>query len=209
MSPRLPKEVVAAIELAINIAQSRGVRPDMESIASIFSTTYKSVTLIRKRINTISSTGIDPRKKGGPKPLGGADPDEIERCIREVTAKDEETDLNSIGVVVKERFGVELGRSTVSRFINARNIPFKGGRGGPKGKGGSGRGRAGSRRKPASVERQPTGLLPEVTAAEDGTMYTSPYTPSMVAQNDANLASVYGQHAQNGAAHAPYSQGRQ
>jgi hypothetical protein len=47
MAPRLPKEVAVAIELAINIAHSKGKRPDLEVIAAIFDTTYKSVRQIR------------------------------------------------------------------------------------------------------------------------------------------------------------------
>jgi hypothetical protein len=62
MAPRLPKEVGVAIELAIKIAHSKGKRPDLENIALIFDTTYQSVSQIRRRINTIAITGIDPRK---------------------------------------------------------------------------------------------------------------------------------------------------
>jgi transposase len=208
MSPRLPKEVVAAIELAINIAQARGLRPDLEGIATIFNTTYKSVTLIRRRINTIASTGIDPRKKAGPKPLGGVDQDEIERCIRELTARNEEVDLNGIARVVKERFGIEMGRSTVSRFIKARSIPFIGGKGGPKGNGGTGRGRKpGPRRRPQPVlvDQEAAGTLSQLAAAPDSSNYSSPYTESIAAQNAVELPRTYSRPPQNPAVYGPYS----
>ena len=69
MAPQIPKEVVVAIELAINIAHSQGKRPDLKAIAAIFNTTYQSVRHIHVHIRTITTTGNYPKKKPGPKVL--------------------------------------------------------------------------------------------------------------------------------------------
>jgi transposase len=120
VAPRLPKEVPAAIELAINVAHSKGKRPNLENITAIFDTTYKSVRHIRRRINITAATGIDPRKKPGPKTFGGTNPDDIEQYIREVLERNAELDQRAISNILKEKFGVDIGRTTISRFIKAR-----------------------------------------------------------------------------------------
>ena len=88
--------------------------------------------------------------------------------------------------VVKERAGVELGTTTASMFIKAKGIPFIGGKCEPKGNGG--RGKAGPRgpRRPreetGGVERKRPGTIHERTGAEDRTMYSSPYAPTMLGE---------------------------
>jgi transposase len=204
MAPRLPKEVGAAIELAIKIAHSKGKRPDLENIALIFDTTYQSVSQIRRRINTIAITGIDPRKKPGPKALGGADKDEIERCIRQMTESNPEVELKEISKVIQERFGTAVHTTILSRFIKARNIPFIGGKGGLKKQGDRGSGKNGSGSQPVVVEREH--LISQGTSgAEDRTIYNSPYAPTMSQQNADNLLSIYGRPGQDHVAYGPYS----
>jgi hypothetical protein len=84
------------------------------------------------------------------------DLDVIERCIKEVTEREREVDLNGVSRTVRENLGVEMRRSTVSRFIKVRGIPFLGEKGGPKGNGGTGRGsgRPGTRLKAVAVGRR-------------------------------------------------------
>jgi transposase len=204
MAPRLPKEVGAALELAIKITHSKGKRPDLENIALIFDTTYQSVSQIRRRINTIAVTGIDPRKKPGPKALGGADKDEVERCIRGMTETNPQVELKEISRVIEERFGTAVHYTNLSRFIKARNIPFIGGKGGPKKQVGRGSSKNGSSSHPRVAERQH--LISEGTSgAEDRTIYNSPYAPTMVEQNADNLGSIYGGPGQDHVAYGPYS----
>ncbi len=203
-APRLPKEVGAAIELAIKIAHAKGKRPDLENIAFIFDTTYQSVSQIRRRINTIAITGIDPRKKPGPKALGGADKDEIEWCIRQMTERNPEVELKEISRVIQERFGMAVHTTILSRFIKARNIPFVGGKGGPKKQGGRGSGENGSSSQSVVVEREH--LISEgPSGAEDSTIYNSPYASTMSQQNADNLVSIYGPPGQDHVAYGPYS----
>jgi len=101
MASRLLKEVAAAIELAINITQSKGKRPDLENIAAILDTTYQSVHHIRQRINITAATGIDPRKKSGPKIFDGTNLDDIEQCIREILERNAELDQKAISNILK------------------------------------------------------------------------------------------------------------
>jgi transposase len=209
MAPQLPKEVVAAIELAINTAHSQGKRPDLKAIAAIFNTTYESVRFINCRIRTINTTGTYVKKKPGPKALRGADQEEIERSVREVVASNVEMELKEVVRAVKERTGVELGTTTMSRFIKARGIPFIGGKGGPKGNGGRGRPGSKGRRKPGpeaeSVERQQAGTISEGLGAENRTTYSSPYASTLSDQNAVDLLRIYGRPEQDYAAYGAYS----
>jgi hypothetical protein len=102
--------------------------------------------------------------------------------------------------VAKEIVGVEMGSSTVSRFIKKRGIPFIGGKGGPKGNGatGRGRGRPGRRLKPVSMKKGVSGI-------ERGTVCSSPYAPLIPDQNTSHLSRTCSQPGQDPTAHGPYS----
>ncbi|KAH8786563.1 hypothetical protein BGZ57DRAFT_924739 [Hyaloscypha finlandica] len=177
MAPQLPKEVVAAIELAINTAHSQGKRPDLKAIAAIFNTTYESVRFINCRIRTINTTGTYIKKKPGPKALRGADQEEIERSVRDVVASNAEMELKEVVRAVKERTGVELGTTTMSRFIKARE----------------------------SVERQQAGTISEGLGAENRTTYSSPYASTLSDQNAVDLLRIYGRPEPDYAAYGAYS----
>ena len=106
--------------------------------------------------------------------------------------------------MIEERFGTAVHYTNLSRFIKARNIPFIGGKGGPKKQVGRGSSKNGSSSHPRVAERQH--LISEGTSgAEDRTIYNSPYAPTMVEQNADNLGSIYGGPGQDHVAYGPYS----
>ncbi|PMD41527.1 hypothetical protein L207DRAFT_528140 [Hyaloscypha variabilis F] len=214
MAPQLPKEVVSAIEVAINIAYSQNKRPDLKGIAAIFNTSYEAVRYINCRIRTIITTGTYPKKKPGPKLLRGANQEEIEQCVRQIVEQKPEVQLKEIVSVVKERLDVELGTTTMSRFIKAKGIPFIGGQGGPprnpyskrnikktlamSAAGGS---ESSGSRGAGSVEGEQ-----DENRDENRPMYCSPYAPAISDQNAANLLSIYGRPGQDYVAYgSPYS----
>ncbi|KUJ08521.1 uncharacterized protein LY89DRAFT_332556 [Mollisia scopiformis] len=100
----LPKSVVPAIETIIHVAH-QGKAPDMVAIAAIFTTTYKWVTQIRRRLQEFESTGIDDRKRPGPKYL--------------------QMDLKAVARAIEGRYGFSFGLSTISRSMKNNGIPPK------------------------------------------------------------------------------------
>lgn len=125
MARTLPKPVVEAIELAINIAHQQGKAPDLIKIAEIFNTTYESVGRIRRRIVRFARTGIDERKKAGPKPLKGQNEDEVAQFVRDLLAQRPELGQKAVSDCCLEKFGVRIGQSTISRLMKGRGIPHK------------------------------------------------------------------------------------
>ena len=211
MGRGLPKEVVAAIELAINIANSQNKHPDLKGIAAIFNASYEGVRYINCRIRTINETGSYPMKKPGPKLLRGANQEEIEQCVREIVERDPETQMKEIVHVLKEKLDVKLSTTTMSRFIKKKGIPLIGARGGPPrnpfskrnikktmARIASGKIENLGQRGPGSVDSQQCGNGEGIRP-----MYSSPYAP--VDQNAANLLSIYGRPEQELVAYDPYS----
>jgi transposase len=125
MAKTLPKPVVAAIELAIHTAHNNGKHPDLEAIAAIFNTTYKSVCCIRKRLLNFARTGIDPRKRPGPKPLKGQNDTQVATFIRNLLERRPDFDQKKISQACEEEFGVKIGQSTISRLMKRNGIPHK------------------------------------------------------------------------------------
>lgn len=125
MAKTLPKEVVTAIELAIQIAHAKGKIPDLVAIAAIYDTTYESCSRIRRRLVKFERTGIDDRKKAGPKPLKGMDGAQVASFIRKLLDSRPDLDQKGISACLLQEFGVVLGQSTVSRLMKANGIPHK------------------------------------------------------------------------------------
>lgn len=210
MSPHLPKEVVAAIELAVNIAHSQNKKADLKSIAAIFNTSYESVRFINKRVKTTLVTGVDPRKRPGPRRWKGANVDEIDQCIREAVGANPEIEQRAIKKLVEEKFGLETNPSSISRFIKAKNIPWIGGQGGPKNHGGRGEKKGPPPpTQPVSLEGTAPGTFSESTGAENKTLYSSPYgqqlAPPPIDETAIDLLRIYGGSGQSHVAFGPYS----
>jgi transposase len=125
MAKTLPKPVVAAIELAIHTAHNNGKHPDLEAIAAIFNTTYKSVCCIRKRLVNFARTGIDPRKRPGPKLLKGQNDTQVATFVRNLLEMRPDFDQKKISHACEEEFGVKIGQSTISRLMKRNGIPHK------------------------------------------------------------------------------------
>ncbi|KAE8449231.1 hypothetical protein EG329_008398 [Mollisiaceae sp. DMI_Dod_QoI] len=125
MAPTLPKPVVAAIETAIQIAHNQGKAPDMVTIATIFNTTYESVARIHRRLRKFEATGIDDRKRPGPKPLQNQDERDIARFIRGLLEERPELDQKTVGKEIEGKYGTSFGRSTISRLMKKNGIPHK------------------------------------------------------------------------------------
>jgi len=125
MARTLPKPTVAAIETAIQIAHERGKPPDMVAIAAIFDTTYESVSRIRRRMIRFERTGVDDRKKPGPRPLKNQDESQVADAIRVLLDQRPELDQKGVCEVLLEQFGVQFGQSTISRLMKNKGIPHK------------------------------------------------------------------------------------
>lgn len=97
----------------------------MISIASIFNTTYESVSRIRQRLRRFELTGIDDRKKPGPKPLQAENEAEIAKFVRVLLEEHPEMDQKAVGKEVAARFRKSFGQSTVSRLMKNNGIPHK------------------------------------------------------------------------------------
>jgi transposase len=206
MGRALPKEVVAAIELAINIAYSQNKRPDLKGIAAIFNASYEAARYINCRIRTINATGSYPKKKPGPKLLHGANQEEIEQCVREIVERDPEVQMKEILRVLKEKLDVELSTTTVSRFIKRKGIPLIG----------AGVGNRNIKKTMAMIAAEESEHLGQPGPGfvdseqqrnldEDRPMYNSPYAPTISDQNAANQLSIYGPPGQDLVAYGPYS----
>ncbi len=125
MARTLPKATGAAIETALQIAHNRGKPADMVTIAAIFDTTYESVSRIRRRMVRFQQTGIDDRKKPGPRPLKDQDESQVADAIRVLLNERPELDQKGISEVLFGQFGVHFGQSTISRLMKNKGIPHK------------------------------------------------------------------------------------
>ena len=89
MAPILPKPTVAAIELALKLAEDNNQKPNFEAIAAIFFTSYATVYRIRRHNKQRAETGIDDRKRSGQKPTIKS-PEEEEQVAPEHQGLDRE-----------------------------------------------------------------------------------------------------------------------
>ncbi|PVH87472.1 hypothetical protein DL98DRAFT_509732 [Cadophora sp. DSE1049] len=125
MARTLPKPTVAAIETAIQIAHAQNKAPNMTAIAAIFSTTYETVTRIRRRLMKFERTGIDERKRSGPKYLKSQNEETVVNTIRLFVEAHPGTDQKAVCDKLEESFGVRYSQSTVSRLMKVKGIPHK------------------------------------------------------------------------------------
>ncbi|ESZ89871.1 hypothetical protein SBOR_9740 [Sclerotinia borealis F-4128] len=126
MAPPLPKDVVRAIEVAIECAWEASKTIDLKSIAHIFNTTPTTVIRIRKRLEKIRDTGVDERgKKQGPKFRYGEKEDEIKEWLTKLCEDHPEMKQAGITRLMEEKWGIKYGQSTVCRLIRIWKIPHR------------------------------------------------------------------------------------
>lgn len=125
MARTLPKPTVSAIETALQIAHAQEKTPDMQAIATIFSTTYETVTRIRRRLLRFEATGIDERKRSGPKYLKSQNEEAVTKTIRTFVEANPGVDQKTVGDRLEKDFGVTFSQSTISRLMKVKGIPHK------------------------------------------------------------------------------------
>jgi len=107
------------------MAHTQNKAPDMTAIASISSTIYESATRIRRRLIKFERTGIDERKRSGPKYLKSQNEDAVINTIRLFDETNPGTDQKAICDKLEERFGLRYSQSTVSMLMKIKRIPHK------------------------------------------------------------------------------------
>ncbi|KAG4433555.1 hypothetical protein IFR05_010951 [Cadophora sp. M221] len=125
MAKTLPKPTVAAIETAIQIAHDQNKRPDMVAMATIFCTSYVTICRIRTRMLRFQRTGIDERKRSGPKYLKNQDEEAITNRIRTFVETNPGVNQETVADKLLEEFGVSYSLSTISRVMKVKGIPHK------------------------------------------------------------------------------------
>ncbi|KAK0119865.1 hypothetical protein ONS95_011295 [Cadophora gregata] len=125
MARTLPKPTVAAIETAIQIAQAQNKAPNIPAIAAVFFTTYETVSRIRRRLLRFEFTGVDERKRSGPKYLKSQNEEAVVNTIRLFVEAHPGTDQKAVCYKLEEVFGVRYSQSTVSNLMKVRGIPHK------------------------------------------------------------------------------------
>lgn len=127
MAPVLPKPTVTAIELALQLADDNNQKPNFEAIASIFFTTYTTVTRIRRRNKKRAETGIDERKRAGPKPTIKTPEEEAQIALSIKALIEREPNYNQADISewAERELGVKLSQGSWSRFMKRNAVPHK------------------------------------------------------------------------------------
>ncbi|KAF4635421.1 hypothetical protein G7Y89_g2677 [Cudoniella acicularis] len=126
MAPPLPKKVVEAIELAIDIAHKNNKIPNMNAIAESFNTTYSTVTYIRRRVLKIQKMSFDYRQPSDPKPLKNQD--KIAEAIRDLLQRRPEFDQTQVHEYICAVFGIKCAHqlfqtlSKITKFLTNGRI---------------------------------------------------------------------------------------
>merc|ERR1712144_35674 len=102
----------------------------MGSLVSLASRTYKSSLWCepsrnRRRLIKFERTGIDERKRSGPKYLKSQNEDAVINTIRLFDETNPGTDQKAICDKLEERFGLRYSQSTVSMLMKIKRIPHK------------------------------------------------------------------------------------
>jgi len=123
MAPTLPKEVVAAIEVALARNREANRHPDMYAVAEVFNCSYQTVRHIKLRVETFLQTGVDDRKKSGRKPKFNELL--VIQEMRALLARQQGLDQSAVSDYLFETFGVRYTKSAISRMYTKYQIPHK------------------------------------------------------------------------------------
>lgn len=122
----LPREVVAAIETAVQINDGVLESAYIHSLAKIYKTSPQAVVWNMKRYNK-EQAGCDDRKKGG-RPVA-MDKEKAAEYLRDLIAETHRTGswikMDEVAVKVSQEFGLQVSYSWASRVMKKYGIPHK------------------------------------------------------------------------------------
>ncbi|PMD16792.1 hypothetical protein NA56DRAFT_649094 [Hyaloscypha hepaticicola] len=122
MSPHLPREVIAAIETAVEVNNGVLESAYIHSLAKIYKTSPQAVVWNMKRYNKVKA-GCDDRKKTGRHAV--MDKDKASEFVRELLAEKRDTRQAVIAEKLSEKFGVTVSATWASRLMKNYGIPQK------------------------------------------------------------------------------------
>lgn len=127
MAPTLPKATVVAIEHALQLAEDNNQKPNFEAIAAIFFTTYTTVSRIHRRNKKRVETGIDERKRAGPKPTikSPEEEEQIALSIKALIEREPNYNQSDISEWAERELGIKLSQGSWSRFLKRNAVPHK------------------------------------------------------------------------------------
>jgi len=118
MAPRLSKVVAEEIDEILEAEPN----VDLNEVAAVYNTTYKSVCERRKGIRKRLATGINSRKRAGP--TGKVTPEIREYALWCIT-KDNQLYEDEVAAHIEAEFDVALHQSTISRLYTQAKITHK------------------------------------------------------------------------------------
>jgi transposase len=122
MSPHLPREVIAAIETAVEVNNGVLESAYIHSLAKIYKTSPQAVVWNMKRYNKVKA-GCDDRQKTGRH--AAMDKDKASEFVRELLAEKRDMRQAVIAEKLSERFGVTVSATWASRLMKNYGIPQK------------------------------------------------------------------------------------
>ena len=122
----LPREVVAAIETAVEVNDGALESAFIHSLAKIYKTSPQAVVWNMKRYNKVKA-GCDDRKPGGRPAAMDKDKaaDYIRILMTEAQCAGEKIPLDKIAEIVSAQFDIVVSATWVSRIMKKYNIDHK------------------------------------------------------------------------------------
>lgn len=121
MAPRLRPEIIAAIEIAVEM-NDRELEPAfIRSLAKIYRTSPQAIVWNTKRYNKVKS-GKDDRKKNGRKPA--MEKEKTAEIARKILENEPSLKYDKISDALFKEFGIQVSTTWVSRLLNTYEIPI-------------------------------------------------------------------------------------
>jgi transposase len=122
MAPHLRPEVIAAIEIAVELNEGSLESAYIHALAKIYKTSPQAVVYNMKRYNKVKNN-CDDRKKTGRHAV--IDKDLAAEFIKELLAETPSLRLEKLQQKVVERFGIHVSTSWVSRLCQRYGLSTK------------------------------------------------------------------------------------
>src|ERR1700710_2915092 len=118
----MPRHISKADASAIDEILTNEPNVNLHEVANRYNTTYETVRQRRVRIRRFQSTGIDERKRAGPR---GKVTEAIKEYALWLISKDNQLYEDEVATHIEYEFNVKLSQPTISRLWASTQITHK------------------------------------------------------------------------------------